>query len=393
MKSLSLVFGLICLGSLPTRLSLGVEITTLHSFAGAPNDGADPLSPLLAGGDGSYFGTTPDGGINNQGTIFRMDESGNLRILYSFDGIHGRGPQAGLIKASDGNIYGTTYAGGSNDAGTIFRMDAHHNVTTLHSFSVAADGAELFAPLIEGSPGVFYGTCTSGGVYRFGTVFRIDNMGHFTKLHDFTGGTMEGAYPNMGGVVAGSDGAFYGMTSSGGTDNVGTVFRIDKFGNFTTLHRFDFSDEGGYPNSGLLLGSDGNFYSTTEANGPGGCGTVFRMDSSGNLSLLHSFSGNGGEGCIPYAGLIESYPGTFYGTTLAGGFFGWGTAFRIDNIGILTTLASFDPSNGDGGDPWAGFILSRDGALYGTAFSGGGANRGTIFRLYPDVVSVPRSTY
>ncbi len=147
----------------------------------------------------------------------------------------------------------------------------------------------------------------------------------FTNLHSFQS-FPNGASPN--GLVQGGDGDFYGTTQSGGAYNAGTVFKISASGALTTLYSFNGGNDGANPYAGLVQGSDGYFYGTTEGGGTEGCGTVFQISTNGVLTTLHSFIG-GNDGAAPQAGLVQGSDGYFYGTT---GFEGWGisgTVFKI----------------------------------------------------------------
>ncbi len=193
--------------------------------------------------------------------------------------------------------------------------------------------------------------------------------------------TVPAAQP-VAGLVQGTDGLFYGTTRGGGASAGGTVFRIDSAGNLTTLHTFSY-DDGNDPEAGLVQASDGKFYGTTYGGGAHGFGIAFRIDSSGNLAVLHSFAGPGaaGDGSYPLAGLVQATDGNFYGTTSAGGlaYSDYGTVFKMTPAGAVTILHSFLGS--DGVYPVAGLIQSTaDGKLYGTAQAGGGGS-GTVFRM------------
>ena len=204
-------------------------------------------------------------------------------------------------------------------------------LTILWSFTSGSDGGQPDAPLIQGTDGNFYGTTLIGGnttINRgngFGAVFRVDSSGVLTNLYSFTGYPTDGAYPTCP-LVQGNDGNFYGVTQEGG-DGVsgnglgyGTVFRISPTGVETNLHSFHYSVDGGYPYAGLVLGSDGNFYGTTSSGGTGNFGTVFRITPSGVLTTIHSFTNTPGESAFPsYLGLVQGSDGNFYGTTLGGG--------------------------------------------------------------------------
>jgi uncharacterized repeat protein (TIGR03803 family) len=357
-------------------------LTTLHSFNGG--DGRSPEAALVQGSDGNFYGTTVLGGAHLKGTVFKIDATGNLTTLHSFSGFPGDGavPFAGLVQGTDGNFYGTTASGGAFFQGTVFRMTASGAVTVLHSFnSFFSEGAFPYAGLVQGSDGNFYGTTLFGGTQFKGTVFKIDATGSLTTLHSFSGCPSEGAYP-LAALVQGSDGNFYGTTGSGGAHVQGTVFRITPAGAVTVLHSFSgFPNEGAVPFAGLVQGSDGNFYGTTALGGTQFKGTVFKIDETGSLSTLHSFSGSPSEGANPVGGLVQGSDGNFYGTTAFGGAHLQGTVFNIDATGSLTTLHSFSGSPGEGAVPFAGVVQGSDGNFYGTTALGGAHGEGTVFKL------------
>lgn len=213
-----------------------------------------------------------------------------------------------------------------------------------------------------------------------------------TVLHSFsgppTGGAgADGAGP-FGGLAQGSNGDLYGTTAGGGTSGMGTAFMIDPSGNVTVLHAFSGPVNGGpdgaYPTAGLVQGVGGDLYGTTGFGGTSGLGTAFMIDPSGNETVLHSFSGpvNGGpDGASPDAGLVQAADGDLYGTTLSGGASGGGTVFMIDPSGNETVLHSFSGPDGDG--PFAGLIEGSNGDLYGTTVGGGASDAGTVFMIDP----------
>jgi uncharacterized repeat protein (TIGR03803 family) len=371
--------------------------TNLYSFGSHPNDGGFPYAGLVQGSDGNFYGTTDIGGTNNDGTVFRISPSGTYTNLYSFVGPPSDGyqPTAGLVQGSDGNFYGTTYEGGTSTncdgvgCGTFFRISLSGSETNLHSFDGSpTDGFGPTVGLVQGSDGNFYGTTYEGGsgscTIGCGTVFRISPSGTETTLHSFASSPTDGELPTAG-LVQGSDGNFYGTTEAGGTNNYGTVFRISSSGSYTTLYSFV-----GYPNDGvaprgLVQGSDGNFYGTTDAGGTNDDGTVFRISPSGTETNLHSFVGSPADGANPYAALVQGSDGNFYDTTYNGGTYSVGTVFRISPSGSYTSLYSFGSYPGDGGDP-AGLVQGSDGNLYGTTEHGGTSTNcyegcGTVFKL------------
>jgi uncharacterized repeat protein (TIGR03803 family) len=278
-------------------------------------------------------------------------------------------------------------------------------LTPLHSFSVT-DGQLPCPRLALGSDGNFYGTTWNGGSSMYdGAVFRITPAGVLTTLHNFTGKNSDGAEASTG-VIQGSDGNFYGTTMSGGRRGVGTVFKITPAGVLTTLHSFTgresrklyfsgFAREhkgaaGAKPFASLVESSHGGFYGTTESGGSRGVGTVFKITPAGVFTTMHNFQGRGIEGAEPEGTMVEGGDGNLYGTTVAGGRWGCGTVFRMTPAGVFTTLYSFKsiPANVAGADPdgcfpGEGLVRGSDGNFYGTTDIGGACGKGTVFQVTP----------
>jgi uncharacterized repeat protein (TIGR03803 family) len=194
-----------------------------------------------------------------------------------------------------------------------------------------------------------------------------------TTLHSFS--STDG-WP-FSGLVRGSDSNFYGTTPYGGPGGSGTVFRVSPNGNFTNLHFFAGPD-GAYPYAGLVQASDGNYYGVTYMGGANGYGAVFQMTPSGSLTTLHSFSYSDGGWPI-LGGLVQGSDSNLYGTTAGGGANGYGTVFQITLGGSLTTIHSF--SFGDGALPYGGLVQGSDSNFYGMTEWGGTAGSGTVFRV------------
>ncbi len=357
--------------------------TNLYSFGSSPADGNGPVAGLVQGSDGNFYGTTQSGGTYSYGTVFRITSSGACTNLYSFGSspTDGNGLVAGLVQGSDGNFYGTTYFGGLTGVGTVFRISPTGAYTNLYSFGYSPDGFNPYAGLVQGSDGNFYGTTYFGGLMGGGTVFRISPTGSYTNLYSFGSSPVDGNGP-VAGLVQGSDGNFYGTTQSGGTSSNGTVFRISLTGNYTNLYSFGSSPaDGDGPVAGLVQGSDGNFYGTTQSGGTSSNGTVFRIGLTGNYTNLYSFGSSPADGNGPVAGLVQGSDGNFYGTTQSGGTSSNGTVFRISLTGNYTNLYSFGSSPADGNDPVAGLVQGSDGSFYGTTDKGGTNDEGTVFAL------------
>jgi uncharacterized repeat protein (TIGR03803 family) len=355
---------------------------TLAVFDGS--DGATPVdTPLVQGTDGDLYGTTLGGGSPGPGTVFKITSSGKLTTVYSFCSQANCGdgalPYGGLVLGKDGNFYGTTSQGGADGiSGTVFKITPTGILTTLHSFD-STDGAAPVAPLIQATNGDFYGITQNGGATGGGTIFKITPAGVLTTLYNLGS---PGYFAN-GPLVQGTDGNFYGTTEIGGLHGNGLVFKITPTGTFATLHNFDSTD-GSAPAGGLVQASDGNFYGTTYQGGANdtcenGCGTVFKMAPEGMLTTLHSFDST--EGANPIAGLIQATDGNLYGTAYGGGTGGgWGTVFEITLSGVVTTLHSFDGD--DGAQPYGPVSQATSGNLYGTATNGLGTDaQGTIFGI------------
>ena len=324
--------------------------------------------------------------------------------LYKFGS--GGPPTAGLVEGTDGNLYGTTYGYSGKQNGMIFKIIPSGTFTTLHS------GGAFAAGLILGTDGNFYGTSLAGGTLGHGWVYKITPGGTLTTLHNFgplPSGTLTTLYnfcsqsgcadgQEPGGLVQGTDGNLYGTTSAGGNaacaGGCGTIFKITTTGTLTTLHSFHLTD-GDNPGAGLIQATDGNFYGMTYSGGAsnsncttGTCGTVFKVTPAGALTTLHIFDYT--DGANPSAALIQASDGNFYGTTGGGGNCGnfaggCGTVFKITPTGTLTMLHSFDRA--DGALPTT-LVQHSNGTFYGTTVRGGtnvyhacGGWCGTIFSL------------
>jgi uncharacterized repeat protein (TIGR03803 family) len=292
-------------------------------------------------------------------------------VLHYLKGQNGSpGEPSGVIaQGRDGDLY-TTAAFGGRLAGVAFKVAPGRKLTEF-SKSRGTGGLTL------GRDGMFYGA--SYGPDN-GTVFKLSPSGSLTTLHSFTG--PDGATP-LAPPIQGADGSFYGTTSAGGSSKAcsggcGTVYRITSSGTFTTLHSFHSSD-GANPWDSLVQGTDGSFYGTTYAGGRNNLGEVFKINTEGALTVLFSFGGVHGEN--PVAGLIQASDGNFYGTTWNGGTTAPGVVFRITPNGTFTVLHYFK-GNGDGANPFGPVIQASDGNLYGSTESANGRQGcGTLFRI------------
>jgi uncharacterized repeat protein (TIGR03803 family) len=265
-----------------------------------------------------------------------------------------------------------------------------YTYSVVYSFAGAPnDGSDPTAGLVLDGQGNLYGTTYAGGSAGYGTVFKLDPTGKESVLHSFAGlGGGDGANPYAG-LALDAQGDLYGTTANGGDaacrkGGCGTVFKVDASGNETVLYSFRLAGkDGAFPRADLLLDAQGNLYGTTFRGGAHGTGTVFTVDTTGNEAALFSFNEFSGVGDSPHAGLIWGAQGSLYGTTELGGCrcpSGFGTIFTVDTFGNETVLYRFGGSP-DGANPLARLVLDAQGNLYGTTWRGGTSGDGTVFRL------------
>jgi len=358
---------------------------------------------------GNLYGATLGGGVYGQGTVFELTLGSNgrwaERALHDFaGGKDGAAPYASPIFDAAGNLYGTTRYGGASGNGTVFELTPDSNGKwtehVLYEFTGGKDGGQPWSGLILDSNGNLYGTTSEGGnssdcaYSSCGLVFSLTSSanGDWKEhvLHAFTG--KDGGGP-LASLVFGGGGNLYGTTEWDSVYLGGTVFELahDANGGWTehVLHRFSRGTDGGNPVAGLILGTAGHLYGTTEFGGDPtcDCGVVFELapTSHGRWTeyVLHDFAG-GADGAVPLAGVIFDAAGNLYGTASEGGVYRQGTVFKltIDLNGKWTeyVLHQFTPGKG-AGSPNAGLTFDSAGNLYGTTPVGGFYGKGTVFEL------------
>ena len=313
--------------------------------------------------------------------------------LASLNGTNGFVPSS-LIQGTDGNFYGTASRGGASNQGTVFQVTPAGVITAIYSFCAlpsCADGEQPQGSLVLGSDGNFYGTATGGGAQQKGTVFKITPGGTLTTIYNFCSLTncTDGAFPN-GGLVLESDGNFYGTTQGVFSESPGTIFGITPTGTLTTLYNFcakpDCAD-GTSPRAGLTRDRGETLFGTTPDGGTTANGTVFRITLDGKFfKTLHSFCTGGAscpDGSFPMGPLTVGFDGNIYGTAGSGGANSNGAAFSLTPTGTYALLYSFCPAADctDGSLPQSGLFQATDANFYGTALEGGFNGRGTLFRV------------
>jgi uncharacterized repeat protein (TIGR03803 family) len=310
-------------------------ITTLYNFSGP--DGSYPYGGLTLSTDGNFYGTSSAGGANGFGTIFKITPTGALTTLHSFTGSDGETPYAPPVQGKNGSYYGVTFNGTA------------YSITSSGTFKLLNPSIPgyTYVPLILASDGNFYGTTASGGTTGYGTVFRMSATGTVKIVYNFD--ITHGEY-DYDPVVQGSDGFLYGPIPAGGSfpSAAGVVFKLSTGGAITVLHEFDANGltDGDKPYSGLVAATDGNFYGATSSGNPNGStpnGALFKITKSGTYSVLHVFDGTHGGG--QYATSMQHTNGIFYGQTNGGGALGNGVFYSLaEGIPPFISLVGYPSS-------------------------------------------------
>jgi uncharacterized repeat protein (TIGR03803 family) len=283
------------------------------------------------------------------------------------------------------NVVGAVYGGdsvnlssASNAINQVVLLPSNYRV--MHSFGGGTDGTEPLGGLVADAHSNLYGTTTNGGTYGCGTVFEVLATGQELVLYSFTCG-VDGSNP-VAGLVRDPEGNLYGTTFPGGTFGSGTVFELDSTSHEMVLYSFTgIGGDGAEPQAGLILDTAGNLYGTTYLGGANGDGTVFEVTAPNQETVLYNFTG-GSDGGLPVAGLVRDAQGYVFGTTIYYGNHGCGTLFEVTAPNQGMGLYNFYCGR-DGSTPGGGLILDEEGNLYGVTSSGGSNNLGTVFKVTP----------
>jgi hypothetical protein len=406
-------------------LATAQTFTVLHTFTGGADGGA-PYAGMIIGSGGNLYGTTLVGGTGSCsgvrgstgcGTIFEVKKHNNSWIfnpLYSFQGAtDGAFPSYPLTLGPNGTYYGTTPQGGegscniigSPGCGTVFNAGPdptpprtplpEFRESALYRFTGGSDGASPYSTVIFDQAGNIYGTTAFGGANRVGTVFELSSAGggNYTEtvLYNFTGGS-DGASP-YDGLILDSLGNLYGTTASGGTDGYGVVFELSPVGGDhyteTVLYGFTGGNDGATPYAGVAMDSAGNLYGNTTYRGAGNGGTVYELIPNGgnwSFNLLYSAPANGNA----FDRVTLDSSGNLYETIVMAGAFGYGQALELARSGSNWTFIDLhDFTNGsDGAYPVGGLLIDSSGNVYGTASAGpgtgcGGSGCGVVWEIIP----------
>lgn len=367
-------------------------LAVLHSFTGGA-DGRNPEGGVILDRAGNPYGTAYAQGTGFFGTAFRLAPRGSGWIftsLYSSEsGADGANPDGPLTFGPNGALYGTTFDGGVANQGTVFvlRPPSHlvANIlggwtdAVLYAFQGGNDGANpRNATLMFDRAGNIYGTTTFGGAHGKGTVFELtQSQGTWTEsiLYSFSAGA-DGGYPG-GGVIFDSAGNLYGSTQGGG-QGFGIVYKLTPSGSGwieTVLYTFTGQDDGREPMGELLFDQAGNLYGGTY--GADGTGTAFQLSPSGGnwvFNLLHNFNGLGPVGTMAMDSAGRLYGATYY------------SAFKLTPSGggwTYNDLHDFTGGQNDGSVPAGPVTLDGSGNLYGTTYYGGTHDLGVVYEITP----------
>ncbi|MDB6138596.1 MAG: type sorting protein, partial [Verrucomicrobiaceae bacterium] len=377
-------------------------LSTVANFSGSSGSmrGASPYGALMKDETGVFWGTTLGGGANGKGTVFKISGGTFSTVLdFTDNGSSNKGsfPWAGLVSDGAGYRWGTTSGGGASQDGTVFKINASTGVlTTVVEFTgngAANRGLSPLGALISDGAGFWWGTTSGGGSYNRGTVFKIDaNTGGLTTVLDFdTTAIATSTASSISGLASDGAGSFLGTAAYGGASGNGLVYKVNAVsGTFSRVADFFDSSvaaKGNTLSSGLIADGVGYLWGTTEHGGAAGMGTVFKMDEiTGAVTRVVQFTGNGSgsRGAFPKATLVNDDAGNLWGTTYTGGIYNLGTIFKVAlSTGVLTTVVDF-ANNGFtnwGAQPLAGLVKQGSDYLWGTTQYGGNGNAGTVFKV------------
>jgi len=315
-------------------------------------------------------------GYNGSGTIFSTDSAGTNSISHAIFTTGGFAPlYVKLVQATNGKLYGMTSNGGNYGAGVLFEYDPVTHIFTQKYHFAGTDGANPYGSLIQASNGKLYGMTYSGGTNDLGVLFEYNiSTGTMVKKLDFDG--TNGANP-YGALVQAPNGKLYGMTIWGNDNNYGVLFEFDTTSNLIT-HQVNFDDTiGAYPRGTLMLASNGKLYGVTSQGGVSDYGVLFEYDvSTNNLTKKIDFDTT--TGSYPKGSLMQASNGNLYGMTYNGGATDQGALFEYNiSSNILTRKVDFIDSTGT--YPYGDLIQAGNGKLYGMTYDGGLNYYGALF--------------
>jgi len=375
--------------------------SVIHTFTGA-RDGAWPMAGVtLRNGvlyGNTYFGRLYGSG-EGWGTVYTLTHTGSDWIadtvyLFQREKSDGVFPVSRVVFGPDGHLYGMTqYGGDYEDSGAVYTVVPHPgicrsancfwNESVVHSFNQIDGWFGGYGDLIWDKQGNMYGATVAAGYDQGyeGNIFQITPSGNgWTEisLYSFSQSGGDGLVPN--GVTFDKAGNLWGTTEFGGANGVGTIFYLTNVPGVgwqeTIVHNFQTDTDGTHPLGTLVADSSGNYYGSTNGDGPGGGGTIYELSPSGNgwtFQVIYSFPAGPYDNCGPIGELAMDSAGSLYGTTFCDGAHQQGNVFKLANTANgwqYTSLHDFTGGS-DGGSSVAGVTLDSDGTIYGTASGGG----------------------
>jgi len=324
--------------------------TVLYSIPASASPYPDPNGPLVRDSSGSLFGVIAYAGdpVCQCGEIYELTRSAGVWTetdLHNFVGgaSDGQYVNQGLVRDSAGNFYGSTGGGGNQDCGcgTVFEFspgpDGAWTETLIYQFTGARDGGYPSGPMAIDAQGNLYGITQSGGVYGYGTAYKLAlSNGTWTEttLFDFTIDASGGSVSQISGLAVDAAGDLFAAAPYAGGNQVGILYELKPtagYSNYSVVHTFTGASDGGYPFGGLTTDKAGNVYGTTIYGGTYEYGTVYKFvpgkGGRWNETVLHSFT-NGSDGSYPEGVILDS-SGNLYGTSAEGGANNNGIVFEI----------------------------------------------------------------
>jgi len=301
--------------------------------------GGNPNGQLVQASNGKLYGMAATGGTSNLGVIFEYDKTTSTYTKkIDLTSTTGNTPYGGLIEASNGKLYGLTSSGGTSSFGTLFDYDASTNTFTKRvDFNGASLGAVPYGSLVQytttgnSATGKLYGLTRQGGTNSQGVIFEFDpGTNTYTKKIDMVAATGGSVY----GTLIEVSGKLYGLTSSGGANSLGALFEYDPVTN-TYTDKIDFTGTTGAAQGSSAFGSlaytptVGIVYGMTRSGGTNDLGVIFEYNVSTN-TYTKKYDMTSGNGSMPLGSLVKAANDKLYGVTNAGGTNSSGVLFEYD---------------------------------------------------------------
>ncbi len=357
----TLVAAGLALAALP---AVSQTVTVIKTFSQNGGIVYPLILPPTQGRDGLLYGE--DFGMPNN-SIFRLNLAAKGTLLYTYSDLNAQHIFSGVMLARDGAFYGVDPFGGPGRTGALFRLTRSGQYTELHVFQGGSDGSDPVSRPIQADNGILYGT-THSTLYSY-------SSGDGYKL---LASVDPQAGSNIYNVLQGADGNLYVVAIGGGTSSCGAILKFNVSGTLLSSTSFNCKEQGVNP-IWLVLANDSNIYGTAAAGGNSdgrASGTIFRVNTDGTLTIMHTFQGGKTDGAEPNVLTLGS-DGMLYGGTVAGGTLNAGALYRISTDGVFTLLYSDRPSDALQSQ---GVVQDTNGKFYGFS-TNGGSGYGTFYSL------------